>query len=128
MEVGNNVKQIAKERGITQSQIAEALGVTQAFISALYTGKKIPSLDMLLKLCDFLNVSPNTLLGVDLKSNSTYCLSNVESDLLEKFRLLTLRDKEAVIGLIGSLSKHSPKEIASTCSTGSNAMGDSRIG
>lgn len=105
MDLGATIKCLAKSRGITQSQIASSLGVTQSFVSALYTNKKVPSLDMLLKLCTCLNVSPNDLLCYSSSPTSDLNLTDAEAQLIIAYRSLSARDKDAVIGLVRTLSK-----------------------
>lgn len=127
MEIGKRIKQLAKERGLTQKQIADALGVTQSFISALYTDKKLPSLEMVISLCQCLGVSPNALLWEE-EIDQASDISSIERKLILKFRLLSSRDKELVCNLVDSLYKPASKEMSSIFSTGNDAILDDNIG
>jgi transcriptional regulator with XRE-family HTH domain len=51
-------------QGLTQSQLAERVGITQAFLAEIEKGRKRPSLDVLEKLCDALGCSADYLLGI----------------------------------------------------------------
>lgn len=52
------------KRKMTQSELAEAVGVTQAYIHALETGKRQnPSLRVLMSIAKALKVSPSKLLN-----------------------------------------------------------------
>lgn len=126
--IGIQIKSVAKARGVTQLQLADAIGVTQSFVSALYTGKKIPSLDMLVKLCGYLGTSPNDLLGYSQNMQQDICVSADEMNLLEQYRLLSSRDKETVSVLIDTLSKSSPVKKSLTSLSGKDCMNDSKIG
>lgn len=52
-----------EERRMNQRQLAETVGVAEATISRYLKGTRIPNLDVLLDLCDVLNVTPNDLTG-----------------------------------------------------------------
>ena len=63
--VGENLKRIRKERGLTLRAIAESVDSSIGYIHELEVGSKSPSLAMLQKLANALNVTPNELLGVE---------------------------------------------------------------
>lgn len=47
--------------GLSQQQLADSVGVSKGFISALEGGRSVPNLDMLVQLADALNVRPGEL-------------------------------------------------------------------
>ncbi len=55
------LKEILKEKGLTQLFIAKAMNLTAVTINQWATGKSMPSLESLLKLCDILDISLNDL-------------------------------------------------------------------
>lgn len=55
------LKQIIKERGLTQSKIAEAMKVSTVSVSQWASGKSIPSLKSLVKLTEILGVTLDEL-------------------------------------------------------------------
>ena len=55
---------------LTQSALAERVGITQAYLAELEKGTKRPSLAVLEKLCSALNCSADYLLG--LSGNKSY--------------------------------------------------------
>ena len=52
------------EMGITQTKLAEMLGISPARVSELLNGKCEPTLKIGRELCRQLNISPSTVLGV----------------------------------------------------------------
>ncbi|MCM1322516.1 MAG: helix-turn-helix domain-containing protein [Bacteroides sp.] len=50
------INAVVKKRGIKQKDICAALSLSQSYTSELLSGKKDFSLDLLEKLCAFLNV------------------------------------------------------------------------
>jgi transcriptional regulator with XRE-family HTH domain len=58
------IKTLRQEKGLSQKALAEQVGVTDAYITMLETGKrKNPSLDILKKLAKALGVPVTELLG-----------------------------------------------------------------
>lgn len=56
MRVINHIKDIRKEKGITQIQMAEDLQITRQTITAIENSKYNPSLELALKLVDYFDV------------------------------------------------------------------------
>lgn len=59
----NLIQQLRKEKKITQIDLAEKIGVTQATLSGWENGKYEPDSGSLFKLADFFNVSLDFLMG-----------------------------------------------------------------
>lgn len=60
-----NLKIALTQNNMTQKQLAELLGTTQQTVSRWLTGANEPDLSTLLKICKFLNETPNSILGYD---------------------------------------------------------------
>ncbi len=56
--IGKRVRRARLEAGLTGVELAQGIGKSQAFISDVERGRKLPSLITLLKLGQFLNRSP----------------------------------------------------------------------
>ena len=54
---------LRQERGISQRQAANALGVSQALLSHYENGLREPGLNFVVKACDFYNVSADYFIG-----------------------------------------------------------------
>ena len=60
---------LIKERGITQAEASDGIGVTRQAISLYATGKRTPDINSLYRIADFFRVSADYLLGLsDVKS------------------------------------------------------------
>lgn len=57
------LKQLRQSQGLTLEQLGNNIGSTKATIGNFENGNKNPSLDMLIKLADFFNVSIDYLAG-----------------------------------------------------------------
>jgi DNA-binding XRE family transcriptional regulator len=58
----NNIAKIRKRKGLTQMELAELVGVNRFHISKIERGKRMPSVKLLIKIADVLNVSLDDLL------------------------------------------------------------------
>jgi transcriptional regulator with XRE-family HTH domain len=77
MNLGDRIKKVRQDLGLTQTEFAQKLGVTQSYISALEKGKEIPS-DTLLNLIASLSYVKEEW----LKDGTGEKLKNIE-DIIE---------------------------------------------
>lgn len=63
-EMSKKLKQKRKQQGLTQAQLSARVGITQAFLAEIESGRKRPSIEVLEKLCDSLGCSADYLLGI----------------------------------------------------------------
>ena len=59
---GPVLRQLRMEKGLTQDQLSEMVGVASPFISMLESGHKYPNLEMIFKLAEALGVRPGAML------------------------------------------------------------------
>lgn len=55
------IKLLLKEKGISQTELAENVGVSQAMISYIVKGFKVPSVTLLKRISDYLGVTMDEL-------------------------------------------------------------------
>lgn len=51
------IKQKRIDLGISQNQLAKLVGVSQPFINEIESGRKSPSVEILFKLCEVLDIT-----------------------------------------------------------------------
>lgn len=56
---------LREERKLSKRQLANAMGISPSSISSYENGERLPSLDMLVKLSLFFNVTSDYLLGIE---------------------------------------------------------------
>jgi transcriptional regulator with XRE-family HTH domain len=76
MKIGQTIKKLRKEKGISQTEFGKQIGVTQTTLSQIENDQTTPHKSTLTKICEVLNV-PEQLL---------YVLSIDELDVPEKNR------------------------------------------
>ena len=61
-KLGQNLKRIREEKGMSQGDICRALDIDRGFISSIENGKRNPTLSTIKKIADVLQVSADELL------------------------------------------------------------------
>ena len=64
-----NLKKALKDRNMTLSSLANKLNLHRTNVCRWTTGKVVPRIDTLMKICEILEISPNELLGYDKEKN-----------------------------------------------------------
>ena len=65
MTIGENIRRIRKERGLTLKQLGDEVGVSEAYIRAYETGRRNPKQKSLEALAKALRVNVEALTGAD---------------------------------------------------------------
>lgn len=66
-KVGNFIKELRKERELTQEQMAEIFNVSRRTVSRWETGSNLPDLDILIEMSDYYEVDLRELLDGERK-------------------------------------------------------------
>lgn len=100
-KIGGFIAARRKDNGLTQSQLAEMLGITDKAVSKWETGKSMPDLSLFCPLCDLLHITLNELLAGEfipdenLKEKSNQLLLEVVTSLLGEDRWENQTDSSA---------------------------------
>ena len=62
-QIQQNIAEAIKQSGLTQTELAKRLGVSQQTISHYVKGDKLPALDTFANLCVTLDVDPSEILS-----------------------------------------------------------------
>lgn len=62
---GMRLKAARGREGMTQRELATDAGVDVSYVSLIENGRKLPSLDVLKRLCVAVDATPNGLMGWD---------------------------------------------------------------
>lgn len=79
--LSENIRTNRKRMGLTQEQLAEAMGVTVGTVSKWENGNCVPDINLMIELADFFNLSMDALVGYTMTSK------NVDDILNEVFEL-----------------------------------------
>ena len=78
VKIGKFIAESRKQQNLTQSQLAEKLGITDRAISKWENGRAMPDSALMLELCGILKISVNDLLSGEIVENG----ENKEQQLL----------------------------------------------
>ena len=114
IKIGQFIAECRKQKGLTQMQLAEKLGITDKAISKWERGISMPDTSIMLELCDILGISVNELLSgekINMENNDR----KNEQLLLDMAKEVEKKNKTiwyamwtilavSIIGLIGGLA------------------------
>jgi transcriptional regulator with XRE-family HTH domain len=107
MKMGHILSKLRYETGLSQPELANALGVSKGAIGMWETDKRRPDYDMLIKIADFFNVSTDYILSHTVDSggdtDSIVNISDFMSDtstlkLVNTFNALNEDYQDILIG------------------------------
>ena len=71
VRIGTFLQTLRKEKGMTQEQLAEQMGVARRTVSRWETGSNMPDLDLLMEISDLYEVDLREMLNGERKSEKT---------------------------------------------------------
>lgn len=107
MTIGEKIRKIRKENGLTQKQLGEKLGVSYQMIAQYENGKRNPKIDTIEKIADALEVSKNSFYDnfTQLEKGEM-----VKSDLIDIIKKLNL-EVERITDKDGNIEKALTKSV-----------------
>ena len=95
--LSKNIKELRIEKGLTQAQLAEQIGVTQGAIYFWEKGINEPTAGYVVKLATFFNVSADDLLSYEFENAGEITTRGKEMNRL--FSNLSVSQQEALINV-----------------------------
>ena len=111
----NQIKELRKEKNITQNQLAAAIGVSRSSVAMWETNNTQPDFDLIKKLADYFGVSIDYLLGYEIKpteQKENLEITSQEKVVIEKIKKLSNNNLQKVFGYIDGLlsTQEKPEE------------------
>lgn len=85
--IGENIKRLRREKGVTQEKLAEHLGISTQAVSKWERCETLPDITLVIPLASYFGVSTDELLGLDEAKNKAEA-----EEMLEKFQNLAWRE------------------------------------
>lgn len=102
------LRELRKEKNLTQQDLADYLNVSKYTISHWELGESFPPINFLYKLADIFECSIDYLVGrtdeIEVRSSEGHSLTKNESELLKLFNLLDEVRQNKVIGYCYALA------------------------
>ena len=107
-EFANRIIELRKQKGISQKELGDMLGVSNKAVSKWENGESMPKTSTMLKLAEILGIDGNELIGFEVKDNVTPQYNNAEIDKLKsenailtsKLNSINKRRKQTLIAVI----------------------------
>lgn len=100
ISLSENITKYRKEKGLTQEQLADTLGVSFAAVSKWERGVATPDLSFIVQMANLFNVSLDSLIGFDMESSNINSIKKKIEDLVLKNNY-----QEAVLEINNALTK-----------------------
>ena len=110
--LGKRIKMLRRREGITQKELANALGVGASTITMYETDKRVPNNDMFVKLADYFGVDVDYLLGRSDVASSITNADDLENrvEVVQSIAERLLKNPE-YISLFQYAAKLSPEDV-----------------
>ena len=95
LKIGKFIAKCRKEKKLTQSKLAETLGITDRAISKWETGNGMPDSSIMLELCEILGITVNELLSgekIDAENND----KKLNENLINQKKQIEILNKQAI--------------------------------
>ena len=96
-DLGKRIARRRRELGMKQYQVSERAGLSDKYISCIETAKSIPSIDVLVRICDALETTPDMLL---LGAVSNTDSESYERQLSKKLQRLDSAARQLAIEML----------------------------
>ena len=92
-DFGNRLKELRRQSGMTQKQLAEKIGITKSVVSFYELRERTPSPEILVKLATEFKVSSDFLLGIEKGKSIDISGLDTEDERIVKLVIDLLRKK-----------------------------------
>lgn len=106
-EFGERLRQLRREKGLTQAQLASLSGISARMIAHYENYVKMPPIGKVKKLSEALTVTTDDLVGTTKPSKKQTAEEKTSYSLMKRLRVvekLPIRDQKVVFSLINSLA------------------------
>ncbi|MCL2080851.1 MAG: helix-turn-helix domain-containing protein [Oscillospiraceae bacterium] len=100
--IGQKLKKERRNIGWTQEKVAEAIGVTTAFVGHIERGEKSMSLDTLINLCNFYRITIDYVLSDTLPTEDNNTIKVIAAMLRDKSE----EQQAAIVDILRSVTRH----------------------
>lgn len=113
MAIAERIKEYRKQRHYTQKELATLINVKPTTVSGWELGRNTPSIEMLKKLADILNVPFDKLAGVESNDYSSDISNEFEKPLTKNQKLIAYsidpdisdEERQAIIEMVQAAKK-----------------------
>lgn len=97
IKIGNFLKELRKEKALTQEQLAEHFNVSNRTVSRWENGNNIPDISILVELAEFYGVGLREIIDGERKCEDSEDMDKETIEVVNKVVDYTSEDKESII-------------------------------
>ena len=94
--LGQKIRQVRKRRGYTQRALAQIADVGGAYLGEVERGRKMPSLNIFIRLIEALDISADYILRDELSSGKEY----IYNEITQKLKSLTPKQRKTAADIL----------------------------
>lgn len=102
--VASNMRRIMYEKGVTQTDMAKALGFTKQSVSHWMNGEHLPRMNKLDKICEYLGCKRSDLMEVD-KTRKTEPMTSEQAELIQLTMTASQENIKLVLEILRRLER-----------------------
>ncbi|MBR6554220.1 MAG: helix-turn-helix transcriptional regulator [Clostridia bacterium] len=103
LNLGQRIADFRRSKGISQLSLAEMADISKEHLSNLERGNKLPSAKTLARIASALDVSLDTLVGVDNVKSHT----EIDAQLQSLLNTYTIAEKDALLAIFRDIERFS---------------------
>ena len=100
LQIGKNLTAIRKQRSITQVELAKKIGITQQTLSQYERGKRHLTVEMVIKIAQALNTSPDKFIRLSAIPESKKAISLKITKRMNQIEKLDLLNQKVLLKTI----------------------------
>jgi len=110
LDLVDRITKVVKENKISGTRFGKIIGLSKSPLTDWKNGKSKPTLDQIIKICDYFSISSDEIL---FGKKQQSCISDAEKSLLEDFKKLDKREQQIVLGKISEMIYNKKMEESS---------------
>lgn len=101
MKMGHIISKLRYEKGYSQQELADKLGISKGAVGMWETDKRKPDYEVLIKIADLFNVTTDFLLSHKTRNETIKNVQNIDpltNKMLTSFEMLDEDNKDILLG------------------------------
>lgn len=94
--IGERIILLRTNKGINQAEMAKSLNISPSVMNRIELGTRAIRDYELIAIANFLKVSSDYILGIDIKDTNIFMINKQEQDLIKKYRKLSNKVKDKI--------------------------------
>lgn len=94
--IGERIILLRTNKGINQAEMAKSLNISPSVMNRIELGTRAIRDYELIAIANFLKVSSDYILGIDIKDTNIFMVNKQEQDLIKKYRKLSNKVKDKI--------------------------------